>query len=265
MSLEGDSRVRLVDRIGAGSTATVWRAWDRRSRRYVAAKVAPHAAWDRRVSLRHPHVLTPTEWLDHDGVTIALLPLVRGGTADRLLAEHGALPASYVAVLLDQLLEALGAVHAAGFVHRVVKPANLLLNATGTGRPHLWLGDLGVAAPVGESATVAGTDGYLAPEVGPGTPATPSHDLYAAGATAVELLTGRLPRTARDVPRGPLRGVLGELTAEDPADRPASAAAARARVPEAAVDPVRWPHLPDRLPRLSLLVRRRVQGVRAAR
>jgi serine/threonine-protein kinase len=259
-----DRRVALVDRIGAGGSATVWRGWDRRCRRYVAAKVAPRTAWDRRVSLLHPHVLTPTEWLDGDGVTIALLPLVRGGTADRLLAEHGALPASYVALLLDQLLDALEAVHAAGFVHRDVKPANLLLEATGSGRPHLWLSDLGVAAPVGDSATVAGTDGYLAPEIGAGTRAAPSHDLYAAGAAAVELLTGRLPRTGRDVPRGPLHVLLRDLTADDPTARPGSAAAARARVPTNVAGTAAWPHVPDRLPRLSLLQRRRVQGVRAA-
>jgi eukaryotic-like serine/threonine-protein kinase len=267
MSLRRGSRVRLVDQIGAGASATVWRAWDRETRQYLAAKLTTRDPWDQRLLLRHPHVLTPHAWLDSDGVSIALLPLVRGGTVDRLLAEYGALPASYVAVLLDQLLDALGALHAAGLVHRDVKPANLLLEPTGTGRPHLWLGDLGVTTRSGDATTVAGTSGYVAPEVAPGTPATPSHDLYAAGVTAVELLTGRLPRSDRDLPRGPLHGLLRGLTAADPAERPSSTAAARAHLrdhAEHAVEPDGWPDVPDRMRRLTLLERWRVQGTRAA-
>ena len=258
------SRIRLVDQIGAGASATVWRAWDRRSRRYVAAKLTTHSGWDPRLTLRHPHVLTPTEWLDHHGVTVALLPLVRGGTADRLLAEQGALPASYVAVLLDQLLDALSALHAAGFVHRDVKPANLLLEPTGRCRPHLWLGDLDVATRTGESATVAGTPGYAAPEIEPGTSTAPGHDLYASGIAAAELLTGRVPRTDRDLPRGPLHALLRALTADEPAARPTSAAAARAHLRDLATGAGGWPDVPDRMRPLTLLERRRLQGVRAA-
>jgi serine/threonine-protein kinase len=264
MSLGRGSRVRLVDQIGAGGSASVWRAWDPGARQYVAAKLTTRSAWDQRLTVRHPHVLAPTEWLDRDGVSVALLRLVRGGTADRLLAEHGALPASYVAVLLDQLLDALGALHIAGFVHRAVKPANLLLEPTGTSRPHLWLADLGVAARIGESATVAGTQGYAAPEVAAGVPAAPAHDLYAAGVSAAELLTGRVPRTDRDLPRGPLQAVLRRLTATDPADRPASAAAARAHFPELVVQATGWPDVPDRMRRLTLRERWRLQGIRAA-
>jgi eukaryotic-like serine/threonine-protein kinase len=190
---------------------------------------------------------------------------VRGGTAERLLAEHGALPASYVVVLLDQLLDALAALHGAGLVHRDVKPANLLLEPTGARRPHLWLADLGVATRIGESATVAGTSGYVAPEVAPGTPAATGHDLFAVGVLAAELLTGQVPRTDRDLPRGPLHALLRDLTAADPVLRPAEAAAARARlraiaVPEASDRPC----VPDRMRRLTLLERWRVQGRRAA-
>src|SRR4051812_34789579 len=107
------SRVQLIDPIGSGGASTVWRAWDVGARRFVAAKVPSHgrpAACERAVGLVHPHVVTghvgSGPWLTQ--------PLVRGGTAERLLAEHGALPADYVAVLLDQLLQALAAVHATG-------------------------------------------------------------------------------------------------------------------------------------------------------
>jgi serine/threonine protein kinase len=258
--------VNLLDPLGAGGSATVWRAWDSRSRRYVAAKLIG-AATPERIRLRHPHVLTPSEWLECDGVTVALLPLVRGGTADRLLAECGGLPATYVAVLLDQLLDALGALHDAGYVHRDVKPANLLLEPTGTGRPHLWLGDLDVATSIGETGTLAGTAGYLAPEVRPGSAALPSHDLYAAGVTAVELLTGgRVGRA-----RGPFGRLLGDLVAANPDDRPSTAAAARARLHAIGVPTgtpwrrgPRVPDVPDRTRRLSPVARWRVQGRSAA-
>lgn len=264
-------RLRLVDAIGAGGTGTVWRAWDVRSKRYVAAKLHTRPVPDEPVTVRHPHVLAAAEWLDV-GTPISLLRLVRGGTADQLLADHGALPAAYVAVLLGQLLDALGTLHAAGFAHRDVKPANLLLEPTGPGRPHLWLGDLDVAAPLNAaSVTFAGTDGYLAPEAAPGPPARRGHDLYAAGATAAELLTGRVPRSDRDVPRGPLGALLRRLVAIDPEERPATAEQARTElravgVPEGAP----WqrcprpPDVADRMRRLTPLERWRVQGTRAA-
>jgi serine/threonine-protein kinase len=264
-------RLRLVDPIGAGGTGTVWRAWDTHTRRYVAAKLHTRAAPDGPIRLRHPRVLAADEWLD-DVTPVSLMRLVRGGTADRLLADHGALPAAYVAVLLDQLLDGLDALHAAGLAHRDVKPANLLLEPTRTGRPHVWLGDLDVAVPLNAaSPTFAGTDGYLAPDVTAGARVRPDHDLFAAGATAAELLTGRVPRCERDLPRSRLGELLRRLTAVDPEERPATAEEARATlrvigVPEGAPWQ-RHPHPPDvtdRLRRLTLLERWRVQGTRAA-
>jgi serine/threonine-protein kinase len=251
------SEVSLVDPVGRGASGVVWRAWHRGEHRYVAAKRATGPT----PTLQHPHVLTPYAVVRHRIGSLDLMPLVRGGTAERLLADHGALPTAYVAVLLDQLLDGLAALHAAGLVHRDVKPANLLLEPTGPGRPHLWLADLGVAAPIGAAGTVAGTTGYLGPEVVPGVPATPQQDLYAAGVTATELLTGHLPRCPRDVPRGALRAVLTALLEPDPADRPVTADDARRRlvVPAGAPAGPRSPVVPDRLRRLTWLERWHIQ------
>lgn len=274
------ARVRLVDRIGVGGTGSVWRAWDHARRRIVAAKLIArrppeHSPAPVPLPARHPHLLGPDEWLADAHHHVGLMRLVGGGTAGRLLADRGALPASYVAILLDQLLQALAALHGAGLVHRDVKPANLLLEPTRSARPHLHLADLETVARTDEPPeTSAGTAGYVAPEARPDAAPDPRHDLYAAGVTAVELLTGRVPRHPDDLPRGPLRALLRDLTDPDPPRRPAGADEARARLLALGVpsgepwrNGLRPPDVASRLPPLPLLTRLRLpglQGLRAA-
>jgi serine/threonine protein kinase len=252
-------RLQLIEPIGEGATGTVWRARDRRRRRIVAAKVVSRYGAQEVLGLvreqslwvSHPHVVAPDGWAADDDVVVLTMELVRGGTADQLLARHGALPEDYVAVLLDQLLQALDAVHRAGLVHRDVKPANLLLEPTGSGRPHLRLGDFGVAAAAGGAQIVGpvGTDGYLAPDQAAGAAPQPRQDLFAAGMTAAELLTGRLPGSSDELPPGRLRPLLATLVASDPARRPPSAAEALALLRQSGVPAGspwrRRPHPPD--------------------
>ena len=121
--------------------------------------------------------------------------------------------------------------HRAGVVHRDVKPANLLLEPTGTGRPRLLLADFGVAVVSGDSRLTrvpgpVGTDGFLPPELLEGGPATPAQDLYAAGVVGTQLLTGAGPTAP--LPPGPLAPLLSALRHPDPARRPIDADAARA-------------------------------------
>ncbi|MEO5851247.1 MAG: serine/threonine-protein kinase [Nocardioides sp.] len=237
-------RYVLVDQIGLGGMGSVWRAWDRRTRTFVAAKVLGHHdaglllrfVHEQSVRLRHPHVVTPTSWAADDDVVVLTMDLVRGGSVESLLARHGPLPTEYAAELLDQTLQALAAVHAAGLVHRDVKPANLLLEVTGTGRPHVRLADFGVAAPVHSPRLTPwpgpiGTDGYMAPEQSRGAAPDPRQDVYAAGMVAAEMLTALAPRglTRPDSGAlGPLGPLVGAMTEPDPDRRTPSAAAARA-------------------------------------
>ncbi|UUZ61659.1 serine/threonine protein kinase [Nocardioides sp. B-3] len=159
------------------------------------------------------------------------MDLVGGGSVRDLLDEHGPLPVGYAAALLEQLLSALAAVHAAGLVHRDVKPANLLLQPTVDQPPHLRLGDFGVAAPIADAryTTVPGaigTEGYMAPEQARGAPPDPSRDLYSVGRVGLQLITGLTPERRGAIGSGPLRPLLERLLVVDPEQRLATADAA---------------------------------------
>jgi hypothetical protein len=247
-------RYELVDPIGRGGVGAVWRAWDHRRRRYVAAKVLQqsdaHALlrFVREQALRidHPHVLAPASWAADDDKVLFTMDLVAGGSLVHLVGDYGPLPPAFVCTLLDQLLSGLAAVHAEGVVHRDVKPANVLLEATGTGRPRLRLSDFGIAMRLGEPRLtetdyVVGTPGYLAPEQLLGADPDFTADLFAVGLVALYLLQGAKPDaralveyfTAHGTPGapqgvpGPLWEVLATLLQPDPAARFRTATGAR--------------------------------------
>ncbi|MER6672134.1 protein kinase [Streptomyces sp. NPDC000983] len=199
-------RYELVDPIGRGGVGAVWRAWDHRRRRYVAAKVLQQSdahsllRFVREQALRidHPHVLAPASWAADDDKVLFTMDLVTGGSLVHLVGDYGPLPTSFVCTLLDQLLSGLAAVHAEDVVHRDVKPANVLLEATGTGRPRLRLSDFGIAMRLGEprlteTNLVVGTPGYLAPEQLLGAEPDFPSDLFAVGLVALYLLEGAKP------------------------------------------------------------------------
>ncbi|MDR6976971.1 serine/threonine protein kinase [Streptomyces sp. 3330] len=199
-------RYELADPIGRGGVGAVWRAWDHRRRRYVAAKVLQqsdaHALlrFVREQALRidHPHVLAPASWAADDDKVLFTMDLVAGGSLVHLVGDYGPLPPVFVCTLLDQLLSGLTAVHAEGVVHRDIKPANILLEATGTARPRLRLSDFGIAMRLGEprlteTNLVVGTPGYLAPEQMMGSDPDFPADLFAVGLVALYLLEGAKP------------------------------------------------------------------------
>ena len=111
------------------------------------------------------------------------MPAVAGGSLATLVGDYGSLPPVFAAEILRQMASALIAVHEGRLIHRDVKPANILLDATGSGRPHAYLSDFGIAVELDgprftETGLVTGTPGYLAPELaargsGPGTGITP--------------------------------------------------------------------------------------------
>ncbi|WP_411092155.1 protein kinase domain-containing protein [Streptomyces sp. 049-1] len=254
-------RYELVDPIGRGGVGAVWRAWDHRRRRYVAAKVLQQRdahsllRFVREQALRidHPHVLAPASWAADDDQVLFTMDLVTGGSLVHLIGDYGPLPPAFVCTLIDQLLAGLAAVHAEDVVHRDIKPANLLLEATGTGRPRLRLSDFGIAMRLGEprlteTNLVVGTPGYLAPEQMMGAEPDFAADLFAVGLVALYLLEGAKPDAKALVqhfaehgtpaaPQGipePLWQVVATLVQPDPPARFRTATGARKALAAAA-------------------------------
>ncbi|MEV5978764.1 protein kinase [Streptomyces sp. NPDC052114] len=254
-------RYELVDPIGHGGVGAVWRAWDHRRHRYVAAKVLQQSdahsllRFVREQALRidHPHVLAPASWAADDDKVLFTMDLVGGGSLAHVIGDYGPLPPRFTCVLLDQLLSGLAAVHAEGVVHRDIKPANILLEATGAGRPHLRVSDFGISMRKGEPRLtetdyVVGTPGYFAPEQMLGAEPDFTADLFAVGLVALYLLEGAkpdaraliehfaehgTPRAPRGMPE-PLWQVIATLLQPDPQTRFRTATGARKALASAA-------------------------------
>lgn len=247
-------RYELIDPIGRGGVGAVWRAWDHRRRRYVAAKVLQQSdahtllrfVREQALRIEHPHVLAPASWAADDDKVLFTMDLVSGGSLAHVMGDYGPLPPRFVCLLLDQLLSGLSTVHAEGVVHRDIKPANILMEATGTGRPHLRLSDFGISMRKGEPRLtetnyVVGTPGYFAPEQMMGAEPDFPADLFAVGLVALYLLQGQKPDSQALVehfaahgtpsaPHGipePLWQVLAGLLQPDPHARFRTATGAR--------------------------------------
>ncbi|MCM2412955.1 serine/threonine protein kinase [Streptomyces sp. RKAG290] len=264
-------RYELIDPIGRGGVGAVWRAWDHRRRRYVAAKVLQQSdahtllrfVREQALRIEHPHVLAPASWAADDDKVLFTMDLISGGSLAHVIGDYGPLPPRFVCTLLDQLLSGLSTVHAEGVVHRDIKPANILMEATGTGRPHLRLSDFGISMRKGEPRLtetnyVVGTPGYFAPEQMMGAEPDFSADLFAVGLVALYLLQGKKPDSQALVehfashgtpsaPQGipePLWQVLAGLLQPDPQARFRTATGARKAL-TAAVEMLPEPGIDD--------------------
>lgn len=201
------------ERIGTGGTATVFRATDGTLNRPVALKVLhPHFAHDREATGRLDEEVRITASLSHRGIvaiydygtegeeTWVAMELMTGGDLRRRILLSGSLPASDVADIARQVLEALAEAHAAGVIHRDIKPRNILFDDSGRAK----IADFGLAQSAvgsllsqdGSYASVAGTAEYCAPEAITAGLWDARTDLYALGCTLYEALTGRPPHVA---------------------------------------------------------------------
>jgi serine/threonine protein kinase len=253
-------RYRLASVIGRGAMGVVWLARDERLDRDVAVKqlllddspdkalaeATPEQATERAMReariaarLRHPNAIAVHDVVTHDGKPCLIMEYLHSQPLDAVMAARGgALPPIEVAAIGAQVAAALAQAHAAGIVHRDVKPENVLITDDGVAK----ITDFGVsrAAGVGTVTTtgiLAGTPAYLAPEVAAGANASPSSDVFSFGAMLFAAVEGMPPFGMDENPiallhrvaqghmampqrSGHLTELLSWLLRRDPAERP---------------------------------------------
>lgn len=201
-------RYRIVDLIGTGGMAHVYRAINLTNHKVVAIKVLKEefrndAEFLRRferearavLHLSHENIVRAFDVGETDGLPYIVLEYVDGRTLKEILVENGPMPPRIAVALVIQVLDALDAAHAAGIIHRDVKPQNVIVMQNGKAK----LMDFGIAREVNANtvtfsgSTVLGSVHYLSPEQAKGQPVTEGSDLYSAGIMLYEMLTGQLP------------------------------------------------------------------------
>ncbi len=263
----GDNLGRYVvgDELGAGGMASVFRARDTELRRDVAVKVLfPHLARKEELTRRFQREARAAAGLEHPNILrvydvgggqdrrppYIVMELVRGQSLREVAEAGGPLLAELVACIGALACDALAVAHAAGIVHRDVKPANLMLADDG----RLLLADFGVArlddddSLVTRTGALLGTPSFMAPEQALGNPVDARSDLYSVGAMLYQLATASLPyagptaKIVTDAAKGTatpavrrrpavgseLSRLIQRLMAPEPAGRPASATLAAA-------------------------------------
>jgi DNA-binding beta-propeller fold protein YncE/predicted Ser/Thr protein kinase len=234
---------RLDELIARGGMGVVYRATQLALDRPVALKViASHLAAkqdfrdrflrESRLAARldHPGVVPVYDAREEDGELIVAMRFVKGGDLKTRIARQGPLPPHQAVDLLAQVAAALDAAHAAGIVHRDVKPHNILLEDE-----RAYLSDFGLAKALGDSGvlretSVVGTAEYMSPEQWRGADVGPAADVYSLGCVLYETVTGIAPFARRagdsepEMPRG-LDVVIERAVAREPRDRYPSAGA----------------------------------------
>jgi serine/threonine protein kinase len=197
----GGGRYTLLDELGRGGMGVVWLAEDTTIGRRVAIKElhlpSGTSPQDRQVfeervlreartagRLNDPGIVTVYDMVRERGATYIVMELVESPTLEDVVAQRGPLPAAFVAKVAEQLLSALETAHAAGIVHRDVKPANVMVAPNG----RVKLADFGIAQSIEDprlttSGTLIGSPTYISPERLLGKDASPASDLWALGAT----------------------------------------------------------------------------------
>ncbi|MGJ7440765.1 protein kinase domain-containing protein [Aquipuribacter sp. MA13-6] len=247
-------RYRLASSIGRGGMGVVWSAHDELLDRQVAVKEVTYPSSleeQQRAQLRGRTLrearaaarissgaaVTVYDVVEEDGRPWIVMELLPARSLADVLREQGPLTPHDAARVGLRLLDALGAAHAAGVLHRDVKPANVLYDAAG----QAVLTDFGIASLEGDASqtttgAVIGSPGYVAPERAHGRPPSPASDLWSLGVTLATALHGRSPferDTAlatmvaavqdplpEQLRTGPLGDVVTALLRKDPAERP---------------------------------------------
>ena len=256
-------RYRLVGEVGRGSTGTVYLGYDDELDRPVAIKQLARALardpvflerfrgeGQTMARLAHPNCIQVYGLVETEGDAYLVTEYVDGAALREVLGRSGKLTPEQALGVLHGSLSGLAHAHSVGIVHRDVKPDNIMCEPTGNSK----LGDFGLAAPIGTvtAGPAFGSPAYMSPEQVRGEPTTERSDVYSAGATLYELLTGQPPysgdtplavmrqQLSKPPPRAPrglvpaVAGLVARAMAKDPAARPAGATAFAAELEVAA-------------------------------
>jgi serine/threonine protein kinase len=245
---------RIIEPLGRGGMASVYKAYEAALDRYVALKVLPgeflhdetFAERFRReaktvAKLEHPNIIPIHAFGIDDGIPWMAMRLIAGGTLSAVL-QKGRLSAERVIATLRGVAEALDYAHQNGVVHRDVKPQNVLLDQA----QRVYLADFGIARMVEgsnaltQTGMISGTPHYMAPEQATAKPVDHRADIYALGIVAYEMLIGRVPFAA-DTPVAILiKHVQEPMPLPSPADVPAPMVQALLKAVAKSPDD-RWP------------------------
>ena len=202
-------RYTLERLIAVGGMGEVWKANDVDLHRDVAVKVLKDSAHGNETFLRrfrneaknaaglaHPNIAQIFDYGDHDGIAFLVMELVDGEPLSTILERDRTISEARVVRILDGTASGLAVAHAAGVMHRDIKPGNLLIVDD-----TVKITDFGVSRGMDQTTLTAtgmvmGTAQYLAPELALGKQATPASDLYALGIIAFESVVGKRPFTA---------------------------------------------------------------------
>src|SRR5436190_9916633 len=200
-------RYRLIELLGQGGMATIYRANDAQLGRDVAVKLlrpeygrAPDFGERFRneakaaASLNDPNIVSVFDYGQDEAGPYIVMELVDGEDLSTVIRRTGALPPRQAARIAAEVARALGAAHQRGIVHRDVKPGNVMIDRDG----RVKVADFGIARAIAEAqmtlpGTTLGSVHYFSPEQARGDQATPSSDIYSLGIVLYELLTGHRP------------------------------------------------------------------------
>ena len=204
-------RYRLARLVGSGGMGSVWEAWDERLERRVALKLlhrpsglstteadlaSIRAMREARITARlfHRHAVQVFDVVEHEGQPCLIMQFIPSITLSAVLAEGGPLKPDEAAQVGGQIASALAAAHAAGIVHRDVKPGNILIAEDG----NALISDFGIARALGDATLtttgmVHGTPAYLAPEVARGGESNFASDVFSLGSTLYGAMEGVPP------------------------------------------------------------------------
>ena len=201
-------RYRILGELGRGAMGTVHRAYDPLIEREVAIKTLHPNLPEEAIAevrerflreaksagrLNHPNIVTIFDVGEQDGVAYMAMELLEGRSLQQILGESARLPFQSVAELVAQVADALDRAQQLGIVHRDVKPANIVVSASG----HAKLTDFGVAyvptSTMTQTGTMIGSPRYMSPEQVLGLPIDPRSDIFSLGVVLYEMLAGHAP------------------------------------------------------------------------